>query len=73
LLYSDGLDEAENEDAQPFGIERARDAMAAASNGDAPTVLASINTALTEFVGKANASDDLTLLLLSRDSEVATS
>ncbi|MEZ5461157.1 SpoIIE family protein phosphatase [Dokdonella sp.] len=68
LLYSDGLDEAENEDAQSFGIERAFDAMAAASCADAPAVLASINTALTDFVGNANATDDLTLLLLSRDA-----
>ena len=68
LLYTDGLDEAENEEAKPFGIERASNAMSAASSGEALAVLASINGALTDFVGNANATDDLTLLLLSRDA-----
>lgn len=71
LLYSDGLDEAENEESQPFGIARAASAMTVAASGDAPVVLASINAALSEFVGKANATDDLTLLLVSRDSAAA--
>jgi serine phosphatase RsbU (regulator of sigma subunit) len=69
LLYSDGLDEAENEETKPFGIERASSAMADASSSDAPAVLDSINSALTEFVGNANATDDLTLLLVSREAK----
>lgn len=68
LLYSDGLDEAANEEGQAFGLGRAIAAMAAAASADAPMVLASINAALTEFVGNASAADDLTLLLVSRDA-----
>jgi phosphoserine phosphatase RsbU/P len=65
MLYTDGLDEAENEEGSQFGIERAIAAMASA--GDAPTVLGELNRQLGEFVGTANAADDLTLLLISRD------
>lgn len=65
MLYSDGLDEAENEDGVQFGLDRATAAMATAA--EAPAILAGINKSLAEFVGSAAAADDLTLLLVSRD------
>ncbi|HET9032486.1 MAG TPA: SpoIIE family protein phosphatase [Dokdonella sp.] len=66
LFYTDGLDEAENEEGQQFGIERPTAALAKAS--DAPGILAEINQQLGEFVGSAKATDDLTLLAISRDA-----
>ena len=65
LLYTDGLDEAQNKDGEQFGIERAKAAMQRA--GKAPALLAEINRQVDAFVGSAAAADDLTLLLLSRD------
>ncbi len=65
LFYTDGLDEAENEDGLQFGIERATAAMKLAA--DAPGILAKINQQLGDFVGSAKAADDLTMLVISRD------
>ncbi len=65
LLFTDGLDEAQDTEGQQFGIERAMAAMKHA--GKAPAILAEINKQLDAFVGAADAADDLTLLLLSRD------
>ena len=65
LLFTDGLDEAEDKDGEQFGIERAKAAMQ--RGGKAPAMLAEINRQLDAFVGSAAAADDLTLLLLSRD------
>ncbi|HOX70566.1 SpoIIE family protein phosphatase [Dokdonella sp.] len=65
MLYSDGLDEAENAAGAQFGIERACAILA--RNPDAPSVLAEINRELAAFVGSAAPADDLTLLLLSRN------
>lgn len=65
MFYTDGLDEAENEDGEQFGIGRAIAAMQPFA--DAPMLLSAINHQLGEFVGSANAADDLTLLLISRD------
>ncbi|MEO7014375.1 MAG: SpoIIE family protein phosphatase [Dokdonella sp.] len=65
LLFTDGLDEAEDKDGEQFGIERAKAAMQ--RGGKAPAILAEINRQLDAFVGSAAAADDLTLLLLSRD------
>lgn len=66
LFYTDGLDEAENEEGEQFGIERPTAAMSKAT--DAQEILAKINQQLGEFVGSANATDDLTLLAISRDA-----
>ena len=65
LLYTDGLNEAENEDGEQFGLEPVAAAMAASAN--AVEALASINRDLAAFVGSTPAVDDLTLLLISRD------
>jgi len=65
MLYTDGLDEAENESGTQFGIERACGILA--RNADAPSALGEINRELADFVGSAAPADDLTLLLLSRD------
>jgi serine phosphatase RsbU (regulator of sigma subunit) len=70
LLYSDGLNEAENEAGEQFGMDRVAEVMAAAEN--ASSALAGINGELASFVGSAAAVDDLTLLLISRDHESAT-
>lgn len=70
MFYTDGLDEAENEEGEQFGVDRAIAAMKLTR--DAPAVLAELNRQLGEFVGTAKAADDLTLLLISRN-QAATS
>lgn len=65
LLYSDGLNEAENEAGEQFGLERVARAMASASG--AASIRDTIQGEMGSFVGAAPANDDLTLLLLSRN------
>lgn len=65
LLYSDGLNEAENEAGEQFGLERVARAMASASG--AASIRDTIQGEMGRFVGAAPANDDLTLLLLSRN------
>lgn len=64
LLHSDGLVEAENENTEAFGIERAMQALASGEKTTA--ALDFVTHALAAFVGDTPASDDLTLVLLSR-------
>jgi serine phosphatase RsbU (regulator of sigma subunit) len=68
LLYSDGLDDAENADGEAFGRQRALFTLGQLA-GDAATRLASLNRELAAFVGDASAADDLTLVMLTRDKQ----
>jgi serine phosphatase RsbU (regulator of sigma subunit) len=65
LLYTDGLNEAENEEGEQFGLKPVTTAMAASAN--AVEALAAVNRELADFVGSTPAVDDLTVLVLSRD------
>ena len=67
LLYSDGLNEAENAAGEPLDIERI--AVAIATCVDARSALDKINETLAAFVGSTPLTDDLTLVLISRDAE----
>lgn len=70
LLYSDGLNEAESESGEQFGLERVTQAMS--GTADAPSIRDTIQRELGSFVGGAAANDDLTLLLLSRDGSAVS-
>ena len=65
LLYTDGLNEAENDAGEQFELKPVAAAMAASDN--AVDTLAAINRDLAAFVGSTPAVDDLTMLLISRD------
>ena len=62
LLYTDGLTEAENPSKQLFGEQRLTEVASAASSQTAKEMIETINQKLTDFVGEAQQSDDLTIM-----------
>ncbi|HZX89286.1 MAG TPA: SpoIIE family protein phosphatase [Rudaea sp.] len=65
LLYTDGLDEAHNEKQELFGKERVMEALA--RSGNAQDVLDSMLVDLARFTAGEAQSDDLTLIVMSRN------
>lgn len=63
LLYTDGLNEAENVEHEQFGDERLLDYMAQ-NTSNAKTTILTIQKMVAAFVGEAEPSDDLTMLCL---------
>jgi sigma-B regulation protein RsbU (phosphoserine phosphatase) len=66
LVFSDGLDEAVNEDQEMFGIERAATWLAGRTPGKAPQIIEDLIARQKEFTGPIEQFDDLTLLILRR-------
>ncbi len=66
LLYTDGLDEAENAQGEALGIERVIAGIGPCR--DARAVLDTVNATHAAFVGSAAPTDDLTLIVISRDA-----
>lgn len=63
FLYTDGLSEAENVSQQQFGIERVQQVARNAANQPQRLVEA-MTAAVSMFVGQAEQSDDLTMLVV---------
>jgi serine phosphatase RsbU (regulator of sigma subunit) len=68
VLYTDGVTEALNEDFDEFGLERLRVAAKAASRQDADAIVRSITDAIGDHVGETPQSDDITLVVLKRQT-----
>ena len=66
LLYTDGLDEAHNEHEELFGKERVIASLS--RSGNAREILDSLLVDLARFTAGEAQSDDLTLIVLSRNS-----
>ena len=64
FLYTDGLNEAENVDHVEFGMDRISSVLSGLSTANAITVVESMHRAVASHVGKAEPSDDLTMLCL---------
>jgi len=64
LLYTDGLNEAENHAHDRFGNERMLKLMSTAASLSAKEVIAQFTEAVTDFRDGAEPSDDLTLMCL---------
>ncbi len=64
LMYTDGLDEAQDADGRQFGAERVRASLARAD--DARSAINTLREDLARFVGSTAQSDDLTLLAVQR-------
>lgn len=62
LLYTDGLTEAENMQLQQFGLERVESVLRSRRNSQEH--LEALQASVTEFVGEAPQSDDLTMLFI---------
>jgi serine phosphatase RsbU (regulator of sigma subunit)/anti-sigma regulatory factor (Ser/Thr protein kinase) len=66
LLYTDGVTEAFDAHNEAYGDARLHDWLAATAGDDAPSLIAGLVGNVAEFVGDAEASDDLTCLVLCR-------
>ncbi len=64
LLGSDGIIEAENSKGEMYGIERLATCIATAPNQSAQTVLKQVLDNVQAFVGNAEATDDLTMVVV---------
>jgi len=69
VLYSDGITEAQNSAGEFFGEERLLQVAGVNVGRPAEDMQKAIVLALQEFVGKAPQSDDITLIIISRESQ----
>ncbi len=65
FLYTDGLNEAEDESHQEFGNERLLATLSKNGQKDARKTISHMLKVLAEHVGQAEASDDLTMLCIT--------
>ena len=67
VLYSDGVTDAENVEGTPFGHDRLKVRAGASRGRPAGKILDALIAAIQEFAGEAVQSDDVTLMVLTRD------
>ena len=65
FLYTDGLNEAEDINCQQFEMERVMETAKAAGNCP-QELIAAMNAAVSQFVGEAEQSDDLTMFAIQK-------
>jgi HAMP domain-containing protein len=68
VLYSDGLVEAVSPDGEPFGYDRLEEVVDAAADRSGPGLTKAILDALAAHADGVPAADDLTILILERNS-----
>lgn len=66
LLYTDGVNEAENAQAQEFGKERLKERFAALAINGSEGVVENLPKELKQFVGEHPQSDDITLVAIEK-------
>ena len=66
LVYSDGITEQKNQDAEEFGFERLKDAFLNAGGKTAQEICEYIIAAFNEFKGESKLGDDLTVIVLKK-------
>ena len=64
FLYTDGLPEANSAGGDFFSTDRMMEALHACENGSVSEIIDSVKKAVSDFVGKADQFDDLTMLCL---------
>jgi len=64
LFCTDGVFEANNEDAQEFGADRLREVVAAASQKSSREVVDDVFAAVQEFRGDMSPNDDMTAVAI---------
>ncbi len=67
VFYSDGISEAENNQGEPFGIERLAQTLAGLRGMETRDVQAAILERVREFTQGAAQMDDMTLLVVGRE------
>jgi sigma-B regulation protein RsbU (phosphoserine phosphatase) len=68
VLYSDGITDAENQQETSFGYERLKTTVLADLRRPAQEIQDSLLTEIKQFVGEAIQSDDITVMVVVRDS-----
>ncbi len=68
VMYSDGVTEAQDVDAQEFGEDRLLAAVVGENGRSAQTQQSHILSAIHQFVGKAPQFDDITLMVVQNQS-----
>ena len=64
FLYTDGVTEAKNNERDQFGLERVKDTLSACNDRQPREMLEAVTQRVSEFVGDAEQSDDLTLMAI---------
>ncbi|MCB1057346.1 MAG: SpoIIE family protein phosphatase [Acidobacteria bacterium] len=68
LLYTDGVNEAENPEGEELGEDRLRQALVGLAQGTPPEVVAGLFAEVDAFARDAPQHDDITLLALGREA-----
>ncbi|MBV9242674.1 MAG: SpoIIE family protein phosphatase [Acidobacteria bacterium] len=66
VVYSDGVSEANNLDADEFGMDRLKEVIRANISRPASGIRDKIESALSDFTGTAPTNDDITLVIVKR-------
>ena len=69
VLYTDGVTDAQNEQGEFFGYERLLASVKSSAAGAAQLIHDAIRQDIQKFVGSAPQFDDITLIVLVRDSD----
>ena len=72
ILYTDGIVEAKNADGELFGFERLLEIVNEGRSDGANTLMNRILAQVDSFVGQAPQHDDLTVIVISRESQKAS-
>ncbi len=68
IFYTDGVTEALNEDFDEFGLERLQVAARAAARRPVPDIVRHITTSIRDHTGQTPQFDDMTLIILKRQT-----
>ena len=69
LLYTDGVNEAENVEEDQFGEQNIRQILAREAPNGTTAVVEAIIRAVDEFCGNQHPTDDITLVALQRNAD----
>ena len=68
LLYTDGVTDAQNDKDELFDEQRPVDSLWSSAGQPAQNVQDNVLTNVSDFVGDASQADDITLMVLVRDT-----
>jgi sigma-B regulation protein RsbU (phosphoserine phosphatase) len=66
LLFTDGMNEAQNSDGEPFGDARIRALVEAHHQADARSIAIALMDAVTEYSVGSSYTDDRTVVVIKR-------
>jgi sigma-B regulation protein RsbU (phosphoserine phosphatase) len=66
VMFTDGVTEALSPELEEFGTERLRTILAGQAGKSSRQVIETVRTAIKDFAGDAEQSDDITMLVIKR-------